>query len=235
MKATETKPKVLLVEDHAMFRERLAHLIREDFGMTICGETDNVRDAMEMARSVKPDLALVDITLKGSSGLEFLKDLRAQEVQLPVLVLSMHEETMYAERVLAAGAKGYITKHENSQTLLHAMQHVLNGKVYLSPQMTENLLKKNERSGRESGGRQAKLTDRELEVFSVNRLRSNDPRDCRNAEPWHDHGGYVSDPDQREAGPAQRYTVAALRFALRSAGDEPQLNEIASGGIRIDA
>ena len=166
MKAVETKPKVLLVEDHAMFRERLAHLIREDFGMTICGETDNVRDAMELARAVKPDLALVDITLKGSSGLEFLKDLRAQEVQLPVLVLSMHEETMYAERVLAAGAKGYITKHENSQTLLHAMQHVLNGKVYLSSQMTENLLKK--MSGQDvKAGDVKRLTDRELEVFQL--------------------------------------------------------------------
>jgi len=112
-KATDEKTKVLLVEDHAMFRERLAHMIREDFGMSICGETDNVRDALSLARSAKPDLALVDITLKGSSGLELLKDFRAHEIEFPVLVLSMHEEAIYAERVLAAGAKGYITKHEN--------------------------------------------------------------------------------------------------------------------------
>src|SRR5580698_8025170 len=108
-KSADAKTKVLLVEDHAMFRERLAHLIREDFGMSICGETDNVREALALARTAKPDLALVDITLKGSSGLEFLKDLRAQELEFPVLVLSMHEEAIYAERVLAAGAKGYIT------------------------------------------------------------------------------------------------------------------------------
>lgn len=165
-KAPEEKTKVLLVEDHAMFRERLAHMIREDFGMSICGETDNVRDAVTLACTVKPDLALVDITLKGSSGLELLKDLRAHEILFPVLVLSMHEEAIYAERVLAAGAKGYITKHENSQTLLHAMQHVLNGKVYLSEQMTENLLKK--MSGQEvKAGDVKRLTDRELEVFQL--------------------------------------------------------------------
>jgi DNA-binding NarL/FixJ family response regulator len=162
----ETKPSVLLVEDHAMFRERLAHLIREDFDMSICGETDNIREALEIARATRPSLALVDITLKGSNGLEFLKELKAQQMQLPVLVLSMHEEILYAERVLAAGAKGYITKHENSQTLLGAIRQVLDGKVYLSPQMTDNLLKK--MSGQEvSVSAIKRLTDRELEVFQL--------------------------------------------------------------------
>jgi DNA-binding NarL/FixJ family response regulator len=165
-KAADEKTQVLLVEDHAMFRERLAHLIQEDFGMSICGETDNTQEAMDLARTLHPDLALVDITLKGSSGLEFLKDLKAGELQIPVLVLSMHEEILYAERVLAAGARGYITKHENSQTLLQAMQHVLSGKVYLSQQMTDNLLKK--MSGQEvSASAMKRLTDRELEVFQL--------------------------------------------------------------------
>ena len=163
---TEKKTRILLVEDHAMFRERLAHLIAEDFEMSICGETDNIRDALEMARATQPDLALVDITLKGSSGLEFLKELKAQNILLPVLVLSMHEEALYAERVLAAGAKGYITKHENSQTLLGAIHHVLEGKVYLSGEMTDNLLKK--MSGQEvNPSAMGKLTDRELEVFQM--------------------------------------------------------------------
>jgi len=164
--STETKTKVLLVEDHAMFRERLAHLIAEDFGMSICGEADNIRDALELVGKTQPDLALVDITLKGSSGLEFLKDLKAQGIRLPVLILSMHEELLYAERVLAAGAKGYITKHENSQTLLSAMRQVLVGKVYLSPQMTDNMLKK--MSGQDvSVSAMKRLTDRELEVFQM--------------------------------------------------------------------
>lgn len=162
----EKKAKVLLVEDHAMFRERLAHLITQDFGMSICGETDNVREAVEIARSTHPDLALVDISLKGPSGLEFLKNLKAEDIQVPVLVLSMHEEALYAERVLAAGAKGYMTKHENSQTLLSAIQQVLDGKVYLSKEMTDYLLKK--MSGQDvSRSSIRKLTDRELEVFQL--------------------------------------------------------------------
>jgi len=164
--STEAKTKVLLVEDHAMFRERLALLISQDFGMTICGEANNIRDALELVRTTKPDLALIDITLKGSSGLEFLKDLKAREINLPVLVLSMHEEALYAERVLAAGAKGYITKHESSQTLLRAIQCVLEGKVYLSEQMTETLLRK--MSGQDvSASAMKRLTDRELEVFQL--------------------------------------------------------------------
>jgi DNA-binding NarL/FixJ family response regulator len=164
--AAENKAKVLLVEDHAMFRERLAHLICEDFGMSICGETDNIRDALELARATQPDLALVDITLKGSSGLEFLKDLKALDLSVPVLVVSMHEEALYAERVLAAGAKGYITKHENSLTLLGAMQQVLSGQVYLSREMTNALLQK--MSGQDMSVSAIKrLTDRELEVFQL--------------------------------------------------------------------
>jgi DNA-binding NarL/FixJ family response regulator len=165
-RSSEEKTKVLLVEDHAMFRERLALLINQDFDMRICGETDNIREALEIVRTEKPDLALIDITLKGSSGLEFLKDLKAREINLPVLVLSMHEEALYAERVLAAGAKGYITKHESSQTLLRAIQCVLEGKVYLSDQMTETLLRK--MSGQDvSSSAMKRLTDRELEVFQL--------------------------------------------------------------------
>ena len=164
--STDEKTKVLLVEDHAMFRERLALLISQDFGMSICGEADNIREALEIVRTAKPDLALVDITLKGSSGMEFLKELKAQNLELPVLVLSMHEESLYAERVLAAGAKGYITKHESSQTLLQAIERVLEGKVYLSEQMTETLLRK--MSGQDvSASAMKRLTDRELEVFQL--------------------------------------------------------------------
>ncbi len=149
-----------------MFRERLAHLIQEDFGMAICGETDNARDALAMIRKTQPDLALVDITLQGSSGLELVKDVHAQSLEVPILMLSMHDEAIYAERVLAAGAKGYITKHENSQVLLQAMQCVLAGKVYLSPEMTENLLKK--MSGQQATAAGVKrLADRELEVFQL--------------------------------------------------------------------
>ncbi|MEZ0327018.1 MAG: response regulator [Fimbriimonas sp.] len=164
---TTTKTsRVLLVEDHAMFREQLAQLISQEFGMEVCGQTDNIRDALTMARNVQPDIAIIDITLKGSSGLELLKDWKAQGMKFPTLVLSMHEESLYAERVLAAGARGYITKHENSETLLRAIQRVLEGKTYLSDEMMENLVGK--MAGRNAATSPVeRLADRELEVFQL--------------------------------------------------------------------
>src|SRR5688572_6670569 len=96
------KCKVLLVEDHPMFRERMALLINKDLGMTVCGEADNIVAAMGIIRESQPDIAIVDISLRGSSGLELIKDIRAQGLSLPVLVLSMHAEELYAERALRA-------------------------------------------------------------------------------------------------------------------------------------
>ena len=122
MKKTELKAanscKVLLVEDHPMFREHLGQLIDRDLGMSICGEADNIRDAMRLILETKPDIAIVDITLHGSSGLELLKDIKAQGLDINVLVLSMHDEELYAERALRAGAKGYITKNEASTEVI---------------------------------------------------------------------------------------------------------------------
>jgi DNA-binding NarL/FixJ family response regulator len=158
--------RVLLVEDHAMFREQLAQLISQEFGMEICGQCDNIRDALTLARNTRPDIAIIDITLKGSSGLELLKDWKAQGMKFPTLVLSMHEESLYAERVLAAGARGYITKHENSETLLRAIHRVLEGKTYLSEQMMEVLVGK--MAGRSTAVSPVeRLADRELEVFQM--------------------------------------------------------------------
>jgi DNA-binding NarL/FixJ family response regulator len=155
----------MLVEDHPMFRERLAHLINKAQDMETCGETDNIRDAIEMVRASRPDVAIVDISLKGSSGLEFIKDLKAQEILLPVLVLSMHDETLYAERVLRAGAKGYITKSEASSEVMLAIRKVIGGEVYLSERMTANILERMSTGGAVESSGEASLTDRELEVF----------------------------------------------------------------------
>lgn len=158
--------KVVLVEDHPMFRERLAQLINRDLQMVVCGEAENIADAMRIIEESKPDIAIVDITLSGSSGLELIKDLRAQGNNVPVLVLSMHDESLYAERSLRAGAKGYITKNEASSKVKLAIQSVLRGDVYLSPRMTTVVLQKLSKSGAEvkvTGI--ASLTDRELEVF----------------------------------------------------------------------
>jgi DNA-binding NarL/FixJ family response regulator len=159
--------KVVLVEDHQMFREWLAHLITKRAAATVCGETDNIQEALELIKETEPDIALVDISLKGSSGLELIKDLKAHGLNVPVLVLSMHEETLYAERVLRAGARGYITKSEASSTLLKAIQMVLSGQIYLGESMTATILERvTTRAGQSTSGI-ALLADRELEVFQL--------------------------------------------------------------------
>jgi DNA-binding NarL/FixJ family response regulator len=168
MQAEQAAPviNVLLVEDHPMFRERLALMISKRGDMAVCGEADNVHDALALAEELRPDIAIVDITLRGTNGLDFLKDIKARGLDLPVLVLSMHDEAIYAERVLRAGARGYITKYEASSEVMAAIEVVLNGEVYLSRQMTGRML------GRLAGARQplatdaiSSLTDRELDVF----------------------------------------------------------------------
>ena len=172
MKKNENKTangyKVLLVEDHPMFREHLGQLIDRDLGMSICGEADNIRDAMRLILETKPDIAIVDITLHGSSGLELLKDIKAQGLDINVLVLSMHDEELYAERALRAGAKGYITKNEASTEVIEAIRCVMKGDVYASRQMTAKLLERmtQKRGNSELAGMET-LADRELEVFQM--------------------------------------------------------------------
>lgn len=160
--------KVVLVEDHQMFREWLGQMLAKNEDFSICGEADNIRDALRLMKETAPDIAIVDITLRGSSGLELIKDMKAQGLDVPVLVLSMHEEALYAERVLRAGAKGYITKHEATSTLAKAIRHVLSGQVYLSDAMTSSVLEKMTRSGgRPVATGMDLLADRELEVFQL--------------------------------------------------------------------
>jgi DNA-binding NarL/FixJ family response regulator len=162
------KSRVLLVEDHPMFRERLAHLINKDLEMTVCGEADNIQTAMALSQETRPDIAIVDISLRGSSGLELLKDFKAQGMRIPVLVLSMHDEMLYAERALRAGAKGYITKNEASSEVMMAIRKVLQGEVYLSTRMTTRLIERMADSRREVKTSEMELlTDRELEVFQL--------------------------------------------------------------------
>jgi DNA-binding NarL/FixJ family response regulator len=166
-KTAKVPIKVVLVEDHQMFREWLAHLITKKAAATVCGEADNIKEALEIIKKTNPDIALVDISLKGSSGLELIKDLKAHGLNVPVLVLSMHEETLYAERVLRAGARGYITKTEASNTLLKAIQMVLAGQIYLGEGITASILERvTSRAGQTTSGI-ALLADRELEVFQL--------------------------------------------------------------------
>ncbi|MCB1208986.1 MAG: response regulator transcription factor [Verrucomicrobiales bacterium] len=160
--------KVLLVEDHPMFREHLGGLINRELGMSVCGEADNIRDAMRLIHETQPDIAIVDITLRGSSGLELLKDIRSQSLDLNLLVLSMHDEDLYAERALRAGARGYVTKNEASTEVVKAIRCVMNNEVYASKKMTAKLLNRmTQKSIPVEIAAIDTLADRELEVFQL--------------------------------------------------------------------
>jgi DNA-binding NarL/FixJ family response regulator len=161
------KSTVVIVEDHPMFREQIAHLIGKQADMMVCGEADNIQDGLALIKEKKPAIAIVDISLRGSSGLELLKDLRAQEIELPILVLSMHEESLYAERAIRAGARGYITKHEASEKVMFAIRKVLRGEIYLNPRVMSQVVTRI--AGTPDAEKQPiqRLTDRELEVFEL--------------------------------------------------------------------
>jgi DNA-binding NarL/FixJ family response regulator len=159
--------RVALVEDHPMFRERLAQLIVKEPDMQVHGEADNIRDGFDLIAKEGATVAVIDISLKGSSGLELIKNLRAFGSKIPILVLSMHDESIYAERALRAGAQGYITKHEASSKIMIALRQVLAGEVYVGKEITTRLI------SHVVGRRQTqvtgveRLTDRELEVFEL--------------------------------------------------------------------
>ena len=151
-----------------MFREQLVRLIDKVDGMKVCGEADNIRDGFALIKQLKPSIAIVDITLKGSSGLELLKDLRAHGVAVLALVLSMHDESLYAERALRAGARGYVNKSEDSAELLRAIRQVLNGEIYLKTSFMSRMVHRMV-NGRDNGSALPvdRLADRELEVFDL--------------------------------------------------------------------
>lgn len=151
-----------------MTRSGLAYLVNHQPDMATCCEAQNAAQALEGIMRTKPDLVLTDFTLPDKNGLELIKDIRAVRPELPVLVISMHEESLYAERVLRAGARGYITKEEGGDKLMHAIRHVLGGAIYVSDQMSARILEifsggqaMQERSAVEE------LSDREFEIFEL--------------------------------------------------------------------
>src|SRR6266436_565147 len=165
---SEKKERVVIVDDHPMFRERLSQLINHELDMEVCGEADDAQQAIRLIRDTSPNLAIIDITLKGSSGLELIKSIKALSMGLPVLVLSMHDESLYAERALRAGATGYITKNQGAEEVLSAIRRVLAGDIYLSAQMTSGFLKSLTATGVKSIPSPVdRLTDRELEVLDL--------------------------------------------------------------------
>jgi DNA-binding NarL/FixJ family response regulator len=164
---SEKKERVVIVDDHPLFRERLSELINGEPDMEVCGEAEDAQQAIGLIRDSSPDLAVVDISLKGCSGLVLIKSIRALSIGVPILVLSMQDESLYAERALRSGATGYITKDEPADNVLSAIRRVLAGEVYLSGSMTSVFLK-GLTGGMKSTARPLdRLTDRELEVLEL--------------------------------------------------------------------
>ena len=168
------KLRVVVVDDHPMFRDRLAQIINHELDMQVCGEAANSQTALETIQTTQPDLAVIDITLDGASGLELIKSIRALGLKIPLLVLSMHDESLYAERALRAGANGYITKRQPATEVVSALRRVLAGEVYLSEKMTAGFLRTlTAGGGTGAGGTKEiaapinRLTDRELEVMEL--------------------------------------------------------------------
>lgn len=162
------RTKVFIVDDHPMMREGLAQLVADEPDLEVCGEAENAARALESIPKLSPHLVLADITLPDKNGLELIKDILALVPGVQILVISMHEESFYAERVLRAGARGYIMKHESGQRLLAAIRRVLSGGIYVSEQISARILERFSGQGGEGGGSPVqKLTDREFEVFQL--------------------------------------------------------------------
>ena len=134
------RKNIIVVDDHPVVRQGLAKLLSDERDLVLCGEAENARDALQAIAKRKPDLAIVDISLPGKTGLDLIKDIQAQYPQLPVLVLSMHDELIYAERALRAGARGYVMKQEGGKILVEAIRQVLSGQVYVTQQISAGIL-----------------------------------------------------------------------------------------------
>ena len=158
--------KILIVEDHEIFRLGIKELINHEPDMVVCGEAEDVDEARALIKDFQPDMVIIDITLKKSNGLDLIKDINTFNKSMKMLVLSMHDELLYAERSLQAGAQGYIMKQETSKSIVKAIRHILQGNIYVSDNIMGNLLNR-VRTGQDTFEKSPveNLSDRELEVL----------------------------------------------------------------------
>jgi DNA-binding NarL/FixJ family response regulator len=162
------KGKVFIVDDHPLVREGLTNLIQQQGDLTVCGESENAPEAFAAIGACRPEVAIVDISLKDSSGIELIKNLKESYPEVAVLVLSMHEEFHYAERALRAGARGYVMKRETTKEVVDAIRRIREGKIYLSGPLAEAMaVQFVEGKKLATGSPVEQLSDRELEVFDM--------------------------------------------------------------------
>jgi DNA-binding NarL/FixJ family response regulator len=160
--------RIVIVDDHPLFRKGLEQLIHSDGGFAVCGEAGNAAESMDVIRKLNPDLAIVDLSLPGANGIELIKNIRAEFPSLPILVLSMHDESLYGLRALRAGANGYVMKHEAMANVVQAIREVFSGRPYLSPAMAAQVITKFAKKSSEGESDAVdRLSDRELEILEL--------------------------------------------------------------------
>lgn len=162
------RKRVLLIDDHVVVRQGLMYLINREEDFEVCGEAEDARKGMSAIEELDPDIVLLDISLQGANGIEFIKSVKACHAALPIVVLSMHDESLYAERALRAGAHGYVMKKADGAEIMGALRKALKGELHVSGRMNGALLQKF-LGGRQSGNGSpvSALSDRELEVFEL--------------------------------------------------------------------
>ncbi len=161
------KRKVFLVDDHPLVREWLGNLINRQADLEVCGEAESAPEARERIEAAGPDIAVIDITLEKGSGLELIKDLRVLIPEMAIVVLSMHDESLYAERAMRAGARGYLVKKETTKNILLVIREVLEGRLYVSGRFAESIVEGFIEGNKPAGSTVEGLSDRELEVFRM--------------------------------------------------------------------
>jgi DNA-binding NarL/FixJ family response regulator len=168
MDETAARPaRVVIVDDHPIVRLGIRQMLAAEPGLTICGEAETAHGALDLLKALKPDLALVDLSLEDASGLDLIRSVLDTTPDTRVLVLSMHDEALFAERALRAGARGYIMKREAIDGLVHAIHEVLAGRLFVSQRMSQHLLERLGKDASLARNRLGNLTDRELEVFEL--------------------------------------------------------------------
>lgn len=171
MQRTRTSEKsvkrIVLIDDHPIMRHGLAQLIRAEDGLDVIGEAGSAREGLEVVGNLKPDLAVIDLTLPDKNGLELVKDIRALHPSTLCIVLSMHDETLYGERALRAGARGYVMKEEAADHLVTAIHKIISGGLYVSESLNARMLEQVTGTARSKATGMEALTDRELEILAL--------------------------------------------------------------------
>lgn len=160
--------RILIVDDHPIFRMGMEELLNQEVDFSVCAVAEDIRSARKALRETRPDLAIIDISLAHENGLDLVKEISAETNAIPVLVLSMHDESVWAERAIRSGARGYVMKKEASETIILAIRNILSGRMHVSTNMMSNLLDKFQKHPDCQGAPTADiLTDREFEVFRL--------------------------------------------------------------------